>query len=197
MADLFNSLGGLVGGLFGGKDPYKDAMKQYQQYAGQAASYQNPFYQAGTGALPQYQNYLNKMSDPSQFINNLMGGYQESPYAKYQQDQAMRAAQNMGSASGLTGSTPLTQFAQQNASDISSADMDKWLQSVLGINTQYGAGLGGLLGMGQGAANQLSNIYGGLGQDMGQASYGSSMAHNKRMSDIFGGLGNLAMFAFL
>jgi len=197
MADLFSSLGGLVGGLFGGKDPYKDASKQYEKYANQAASYQNPFYQAGTGALPQYQNYLQGMSDPSAFINNLMGGYQASPYSQYMQDQSIKAAQNAASASGLSGSSAMNQAIQQNAANISSQDMNQWLQNVLGINTQYGAGLGGLVGMGQGSANNLSNIYNSLGQNLAQGSYGSANASNQRMSDIFGGLGSLAMLAFL
>lgn len=197
MADLFSGLGSLFGGIFGGGDPYKDAMKQYKQYANQAAGYQNPFYQAGQGTIPQYQNYLQSMSNPSQFINQLMGGYQESPHAKYLQDQSMRAGINAASASGLTGSSPMTQFMQENAANISSGDMNQWLQNVLGVNTQYGAGLGNMLGMGQGAANQLSNIYGTLGQNMGEGAYGSRQAKNQQMSDIFGGLGNLAMFAFL
>lgn len=197
-ASFGGGLSGLLGGLFGGhSDPYKDAMKQYQQYAGQAAGYQNPFFQAGTGAIPQYQNYLQGMSNPSEFLNNLMGQYQKSPGYDYLQDQSIKAAQNAASASGLSGSSALTQAIQQNASNLASQDMNNWLQNALGINQQYGAGLGGLLGMGQGAANQLSNIYGNLGQQMGEGAYGSRMAKNNQMSDIFGGLGNLAMFGFL
>ena len=101
-------LGQLFGGLFGNSGaPFSDAMKQFQNYYGQAQGYQNPFYQAGTGAIPQYQEWLQGMQNPSGFINNLMSKYQESPFAKFQQQQGVRTAQNMGSASGLTGSTPL------------------------------------------------------------------------------------------
>lgn len=192
-----SGLSSIFGGLFGNNDPYKDAMKQYQQYANQAAGYQNPFYNAGNAAIPQYQNYLQKMSDPSQFINNLMGGYQSSPHSQYLQDQAMKAALNAGSASGLSGSSAMNQAISQNAADISSQDMNQWLQNVLGINTQYGQGLGNMLNMGQGAANNLSNIYTGLGNEMAQGKYGSANAKNQQMGDIFGGLGNLAMLAFL
>lgn len=190
-------LSSIFSGLFGNNDPYKDAMKQYQNYANQAAGYQNPFYNAGNAAIPQYQNYLQKMSDPSQFINNLMGGYQESPHSQYLQDQAMKSAMNASSASGLSGSSAMNQAISQNAADISSQDMNQWLQNVLGINSQYGQGLGSMMGMGQNAGNQLSNIYTGLGNEMAQGSYGSSMAKNQQMGDLFGGLGNLAMLAFL
>lgn len=193
---MAGGIGDLLGGLFGG-NPYKDAMKQYQKYAAQSANYQNPFFQAGAGAIPQFQEYLQGMSDPSQFINNLMNNYQESPYAKYQQQQSMRSAQNMGSATGLSGSTPLTKFAQENAANISSGDVNKWLQNVLGINQQYGSGLQNLLGMGQGAGSNLSNIFGNLGNQMAEGAFGSAMNRNNRLGDIFGGLGNLAMFAML
>jgi len=191
MAGLWDSLGSITGGLIGGssgKDPYKKAMKQYEKYGNQAASFQNPFFNAGTGAIGDYQNYLNNMKDPSKFINDLMGGYSASPYSQYLQDQSMRAAQNMGSASGLSGSTPLTQFAQENASNIASGDMNQWLQNVLGINNQYGGGLEKMMGMGQGAANNLSNIFGNLGQQMGGAAAGSQNYKNKNLNDILSGI---------
>lgn len=189
MADLFSSIGSTIGGLFGGGgDPYKDAMKQYKMYADKAAGYQNPFYQSGVNSIPQYEDWLKGMSDPSQFINNLMGGYSESPYSQYQQQQSMRAAQNMGSANGLSGSTPMMLQAQQNAQDISSKDMDQWLQNVLGVNTQYGQGLNTNINRGQQSANQLSNIYSNLGNQMGGAKYGQGMANQSKFSDLISGL---------
>jgi hypothetical protein len=133
------------------------------------------------------------MSNPSGFINKLMGGYQESPFAKFQQQQGIRAAQNMGSASGLTGSTPLTQFAQQNAQNISSQDMNQWLQNVLGVNAQYGAGLGNLMSGGQGAANNISSLLSQLGVLMGQGAYGQRAGENQDRSNMIGGLLKLFM----
>lgn len=182
------SLGSLFGGLYNDAGaPYGQAMDQYQKWANQAQGYQNPFFQAGSGAIPQYQDWLKNMSNPSGFINNLMGQYQESPWAKFQQQQAVRSAQNMGSAAGLGGSTPLTQFAQQNAQNISSQDMNQWLQNVLGINTQYGSGLSGLMQGGQGAANSLTGLYSNLGQQMGQAAYGQEAGDQSNFSNLLGG----------
>ena len=182
-------LAGLLGGMFGNSGaPYEDAMKQYQHYGNMAQNVQNPFLQAGQGAIGNYQHWLQGMQNPSGFINNLMGQYQESPYAKYEQQQAMRTAQNMGSASGMTGSTPLQLQAQQNASNISSQDMNQWLQNVLGINTQYGAGNQYLMGQGANSANALTNMYGQMGQQMGDAAGNRKAAQNNDfMSMLMGG----------
>ncbi|HXK00701.1 MAG TPA: hypothetical protein VNF93_02305 [Buchnera sp. (in: enterobacteria)] len=190
---------GLLGGLFGGdpSKPYKDASKQLTQYTNQAATYQNPFYNAGTAAIPQYQKYLSKMSDPTKFINDIMGGYSQSPYSEYEQEQAIRAANNMASSSGLTGSTPLMLQEQENAENISNKDMETWLNHVLGINTQYGQGLEHEVGMGEKSANSLSRMYEMLGQEMAKAKYGEEAAKNSANSSMFGDLGSLISGALI
>ena len=199
--DYWNSdygLGGVARGLgFGREDPYGDAMKQYQKWGNKAAQAQNPFYNAGKGAIGGFQDWLGSQKDPSKFINNLMGQYQESPYAHNLQQQAMRAGENMGSATGLTGSTPLLQQMQQNAGNIASQDQNQWLQNVLGINTQYGQGLGNMMGMGQNAANALSGIYGNMGNNLAPLYFNRGEMNNQnsdRMMQLFlrmmgGGLG--------
>lgn len=186
-------LGSLLGGMFGNSGaPYGAAMDQYTKYLNQAKQTQNPFYQAGTAAIPQYQGWLDTMKNPSGFINTLMNQYQESPWAKYQQQQAVRAAQNLGSASGLTGSTALQQQAQQNAANISSADMQNWLQNVLGINTQFGAGTGNLVGAGQASANALTNLLGEYGKMFGEQAYNKEAAENNDFWNMIGGGVSLA-----
>jgi hypothetical protein len=188
-----NGLGSVLGGLFGPDQgaPYQAAMNQYQQYANQANAGQQPFFNAGVGAIPQYQNWLAGQQDPSKFINGLMGNYQESPQAKYLTDQAMKAGTNAASASGLTGSTPFAQQMAQTAGGISSQDLNNWLSQVLGINSQYGQGLGNQVGWGQNAANQMSNTYNQEGNNMAQAAYGQQQAQNNQQSQVWGGLGSL------
>jgi hypothetical protein len=195
MGMIGGSLGSLFSGLFGGDpgNPYKHAANEYEKYAAQAAGFQNPFYKAGTGAISPYQSYVNKMQDPSKFINDLTKGYSTSPQEQYAQDQAMRAATNAASASGLTGSTPYTQFIEQNASDIANQYQQEWLNNVLGINTQYGQGLQNLLGMGQMSANQLTNIYNQMGNNMAEMTYNKEMARQKQQQDIWGSLGSAAV----
>jgi len=185
-----SSLGGIFGGLFGDPEkPYQQAINQYEKYGNKGQQVQNPFLNAGSGAIPQFQDWLNGQKDPSEFINNLMDKYQESPWAKYQ--QAMRAGQNMGSASGLSGSTPLAQFMEQQAQGISSKDMQQWLSNVLGINTNYGAGQQSLMQGGQGAANALTNMYGDLGSRIGEQSYNKEATKQNQQQNLWGGIFNL------
>lgn len=187
-----SNFGNFLGGIFGDPSaPYKKAGKELDRYLPQAQGYQNPFYQAGVGAIPQFQQWLGGMQDPSQFINKMMGQYQESPWAKYEQDQAVRAGQNMGSGTGLTGSSALAQAMQQNAANISSQDMQNWLERVLGVNTQYGAGLGGMIGQGQGAANSLTNLLSDYMTNKANLAYGKESARQGQWGGLFNGLGGM------
>jgi hypothetical protein len=195
MASWYDPLG-VTDSLFGDPSkPYNEAGKEFEKYYNQAREYQQPYYEAGTGAIPQYQDYLKKMSDPAKYINNLTKQYSTSPQEQYAQDQAMRAATNAASSSGLIGSTPYQLQAQQNAGDIANQYQNQWLQNVLGINSQYGAGLGNLMGMGQGGANQITNLLSSLGSNMGQIAYRGGMAKQQQMQDLLGLLLRGGMFA--
>ena len=190
---LFTSgLGGLFGGLFGHSDrPYGKAMEEYGRYGGLSQGVQQPYQNAGVGALGEYQDWLKGQKNPTEFINKLMGDYQESPYAHYLQQQSVRAGQNAASASGLSGSTPLMQQLQQNATNIAGQDQQQWLQNVLGINTQYGQGQHNLITGGQNSANQLTDLYNNLGRQMGEGAYGREAGKNQNLWNTIGGLGSI------
>jgi hypothetical protein len=196
----FGGLGGglsdIFGGLFGDSGaPYEDYQKELSKYFNQAQGYQNPFFNAGSGAIPQFQEWLGGMKNPNDFINNLMGKYQESPWAKYQQEQSIRAGQNAGSRGdmnvGGTGSTPMAQFLQDNARNISSQDMQNWLGRVLGINTEYGQGLNNEINRGQGSANAMTNFLGDYGNRQAEASMGQRARENQDRNNLWGGLFNV------
>lgn len=187
-SDLLPGLGGIFSGLFGNSDaPYRAAGEQYEKWGNEAKHAQEPFYNAGAGAIPQFQNWLQGMQDPAAFINHLMGNYSQSPWAQNQQRQAMRGAQNFGSATGLSGSTPLMLQAQQNSANIGSEDQNRWLQNVLGINTQYGAGTQNLMQGGQNSANALTDLYSNLGNNMGQAAYGERAGKSNDLFNLISG----------
>lgn len=195
-------LGEFLGGMFGnpGK-PYQDAMNKYQGYLDKGINAQNPFYQAGTGAIGDYQKWLGGMQDPGGFVNKMMGQYQESPWAKYQQQQAVRAGTNAASMGGLQngmggagiGSSPFAQQMAQTASGISSEDMQNWLGNAMNANSEYGKGLGNEVGWGQHAGDQMSGMYGNAANWMGDQEYNQQAANGNRWGNVFGGLGNMGM----
>lgn len=191
-----SGLGGFLGGLFGNSGkPYDKAMDQYQKYMQMGQNTQQPFLNAGTGAIGDYQKWLQGQQDPSKFINGLMGNYQESPYAHMLQQQAMNAGNNSASASGMMGSSALMQQQMQNAGQIASGDMNSWLQNVLGINSQYGQGQNNLINVGQNSANALTDMYNKTGQQMGEAAYGKQAGkQNDFWNTIGGGLSMLGSF---
>jgi hypothetical protein len=173
-------------------DPYKQASGQFEKYANQAKEYQQPFYDASVNSIAPYQASLSKMADPQEYFNSIMSGYSSSPYAKYEQQNAMNAATNSASASGLTGSTPLMMQEEQTASDISSQDMDKYFADILGINKDYLTGLDSLIKGGQGSANSLTSLFSNVGSSMGQAAFGSAQQSNKMKQQLMSALMMLA-----
>ena len=192
-------LGSFLGGLFGNSGkPYQKGMDEYNKWMQKGEGALNPFLQAGQGAIGNYQDWLKGMQDPSGFINNLMGQYQESPYTHFLQQQANRAGINAGAAGGLTGSSALAQQMQQNAGNISQQGMNDWLSNVLGINTQYGQGQGNLISGGLSAGNSLANMFQNAGDWMGQGAYNKQAGKNADFNNMFGGgLGMLGGLGFL
>ena len=194
---MFGSgLGGLLGGLFGdsGK-PYRDYQNEYNNWIGKAEGVNQPYLDAGKGALGNYQSWLEGQKDPSGFVNKLMGEYKESPYAHMLQQQSLNAGQNAASASGLMGSTPMAQQLQQNAGNIASQDQNSWLQNVLGVNSQYGQGQNNLINTGQNSANALTGLYGNSAGPMGEAAYGNRAGKQQDFwNTIGGGIGMLGSF---
>lgn len=189
-AENFGSgAGGFFGGLFGNSGSGYDEYMKWLKHAQQG---QQPYSDAGQGALGNYQSWLDAQKNPSQFINDQMKNYQTSDYAQNLQQQSMRAGQNAASAAGLGGSTPLFQQLQSNAGQIASQDQNQWLQNVLGINSQYGQGQQNLISGGQNAQNSLNDIY----NHMGEAAYGKQAGKNQDWWNMIGGAAQIGL-AFL
>lgn len=179
----------LLGGIFGKPKSLQDnAEKGAQKAFGLAADIQAPWYQAGKSAIPEYETAISKYSDPQAYFNQIMNGYSMSPYAQYQEDQAMRAGTNAASASGLSGSTPYANEMEQTASNISSQDMDKYFSDIMGINHDYTQGLNTLMSNGQTSANSLTAFLNSLVKGMGRAGALSSVGTAKAGSDELAGL---------
>jgi len=157
----------------GGAEDYQN----YRNYVGQQGQNLSPFQHAGDW---QY-NQINQ--SPVDYYNQIMGGYNQSPQAKYEQEQSMRAATAGGSASGMTGSGAFQKALQQNAGDISARDQQRFYGNVMGANAAQMGYLGDLRNQ-QSQYNQmqqyLTNLgYGAAGQ-MGQ----NDMSHGQQQAQI-------------
>lgn len=193
MADFGAGLGSLLGGLFNDYEaPFEEAGKAARPWFDRAANEFEPYSQFGQRGMGRFEDWLSGMKDPTSFINNLMGKYQESPWSRFSKDQAMRASTNAASASGTIGSTPFANEVAQNAAGISSQDMQNWLAQVLGINSQYGQGWQNAINTGTNANAGRANIFSNRGNMEGYLAGGKAGARNNRWNDIFGGLGNIA-----
>lgn len=190
--NFWGGVPGVLQGLFGdsGK-PYEKANEAYQPYYTEAKGYQEPYLKAGNTAIGDFQGWLSGQKDPSQFINHLMSMYQESPHATYLKQQAERAGTNAASAGGLIGSSPYAQQLQQNAANISSEDLNGWLQKVLGINTNYGAGQQYLMGQGANSANSLSKLANEFGQFNAATAYGQEAGKQQDKNALWGGIAKM------
>lgn len=196
LSNLMGPMGTFLGGAFGNAGaPYAAAGNSYNQYANEGANALQPYNQAGEGAIPNYENWAAKMQDPSDFINNLMNKYQQSPWAKFMQQQGVRQAQNAGSAEGMVGSSPYNLQVEQNAENISSQDLQNWLGKTLGINQQYGNAQQNLMNTGVQSANALSQLYQNEANMNAQTAYGNQAGQNQDSNDMFSGaLGVLSAF---
>lgn len=187
---LWDSVSNFLSG--GAKD---DAAAGYDE----ANTYLDPYRRGGAADYNRYRGYVQNQGNqlapwdnvgtwqykqinqsPMDYYNQIMGGYAESPQAKYEQEQAMRAATAGGSASGMLGSGAFNKAIQQNAADIAARDQQRYFGNVMGANqmqmgymgdlrnrqNQYNAmqqyltslGYTGAAGMGENAINKgLSN----------------------------------------
>lgn len=171
--------------------------KAFENNANQLNQFLSPY--AGAGSW--MYNQINQ--SPNDFYNKLMSGYSESPEAKYAQEQAMRAATQGASASGMLGSGAFQKGIMQNANDISQRDRQQYFNNIMGANQAQMGYLGNLQGQ-QDIYRQmlqyLSNLGYGAAGTMGQNEIGRGTAQaglgRQTVGDImsllgFGGGGGL------
>lgn len=169
---LFDFLsGGAKGEASGGYDeankyldPYRkggaEDYEKYRQYVSQYGKNLSPWDKAGSWQYDQ----INK--SPGDYYNEIMKGYGESPQAKYEQEQSLRASNAGGAASGMLGSGASQKALQQNAADISARDQQRYYGNVAGANQMQMGYLGDL-------RNQQNN-YGSMQQYLANLGYGAA-----------------------
>ncbi len=205
----------LISNLFGGgrggqqQKGYQDMMRMIQQGMQErrgategANNIMAPWQRAGENQLPSYQENFRQLMDP-RFIQQIMGEWKESPFAKMQKEKGETALNNAASASGMLGSTDFGKSQADYARDITSQDQQQYLQNRLGM---YNQGLGhqqGMVGQGMNAGMQmggnlmnLGNALAGDYMNMGNAGLGARAGQGMQNQDMMRAGANMGRSIF-
>lgn len=157
-----------------------NALSRLGQTKADALSYQQPFYETGQEALsPLTSLLLGKSYDPStgKFITlnegDRMNSFLQSPGYQFRLSEGLRAVQASQAARGglLSGGAmkELTTFGQGQASD----EYGNYINQLFGLS-----------GIGQQAANNMSNITTGIGSAMANMAYSGGMANANKYANL-------------
>lgn len=180
------------GGAYQG---YTNANNTLEGVAGNFGNIINPYIQAGTNAIPAYQNMISQMSNPSQYITQLMQGYQLTPQAQYAEQQGIRGANAAAAAGGMAGSGAEQKELERLTQGITQQDQQQYLMNRLGISNEALSGLNNLIGTGEKGAKQYGSVMSKLADAASQAQVGQAEAGEQGKTGAIGGglslLGNL------
>lgn len=180
--------------------PASASMPYLSQITPTEQGYFGPYMEQGQAANKMLTGqYGNLVNDPMDFYNHLMSGYQQSPYATYQEQLVSNQMNNSAAAGGYAG-TPYNQGQVGTATQaIASKDMNTWLDHVLGL---YKLGMGGeqfLSGQGFSANKSMADIAAqALNEQAGAAFANQSeknqqqQAHRSWLASLIGGAAGVA-----
>ena len=179
----------LLDSIFGGgkqNNPMDAANKYLNQIPGVAHQGYDPYVNAGLDASGRTKSaYESMMDDPTAFINKLMNGYKESEGYQFQKDELTKDLGNTAAAGGIAG-TPYDQMNQgQGIQKLLSADMQQFLQNVLG---RYDKGLEGEQGIsdrGYDASGKLTDTLGNALNQQGGLAFQDVQQKNKNRNDLW------------
>ncbi len=173
--------------LFGGNESPMDNANQYlNQIPGVAHQGYDDYINQGKDASGKTKNqYEDMMNDPTGFINKLMEGYQTSEGYNFQKDQLTKELGNTAAAGGVAG-TPMDQMNQgQGVQKLLSADMQQFLQNVLGRYDKGLAGEEGIADRGFDASGKLTDALGGALNQQGGLAFQDTQQKNQNKNDMW------------
>jgi len=169
---------------------YEKAGQEMQQYYRDAQGNIMPFTQGGIAQLPRLNQQANRLNDPAKLQGQWAKSYEMSPQAQQLQQQARETGMNEASSMGLMGSSSALQNVQNTASNIMSADKQKYLDDLM---NKYLASIGigqNLYGVGAQTGGQQSQNAMNMGQNMAGLKYGKTNAPGELLSKLLGGGAN-------
>lgn len=116
-AEDFKRLQEYINSLKNSGDSYQKDFDRYNQY----------------GNIEDYA-YKHAGMNPADYYKEIMGSYNESPEAKYAQEQAMKASNSGAAASGMLGSGAFMKELQENSNNISQRDRSDYFKRIMGVH---------------------------------------------------------------
>lgn len=174
----------------GGENPMEAANPYLNQIPGVAHQGYDPYVQSGGKASHLTQDMYEKlMSDPTAFINSLMGGYTPSEGYNFQRDQLTKELSNTAAAGGIAG-TPMDQMNQgQAVQKLLAGDQQQFLNNILNA---FGIGLSGEEGIanrGFQATGALTDTLGNALNQQGGLAFQNAQQKNKNRNDMWNTFG--------
>ena len=178
----------LLSSLFGGdnKSPMDSANQYLNQIPGLAHQGYDDYINAGKDASGRTKSaYESMMDDPTGFINKLMGGYKESEGYNYQKEKLTKELGNTAAAGGIAG-TPYDQMQQgEGIQKLLSADMQQFLQNVLGRYNKGVEGEQGIADRGYDASGKLTDTLGNALNQQGGLAFQDQQQKNQNKNDLW------------
>lgn len=176
--------GNMIDSMLHPEAGYDEAAKKMQEAWQQAQGFQMPYNTAGQGQLPILQGAQSRLLDPSSLLADWMSKYEMSPFAKKSMENAKESGLGAASSMGLMGSSAALNNIQNSSSDIMNADRQQFLNDLM-HKFLSGIGIGqDIYKTGAATAGNMGNQALGVGENLGQAAYGSKTAPGNLLKDM-------------
>lgn len=168
-------------------DPSREAGKSLDKIPGQTNQYEQPFFNAGSGQLPQLNDiYKQLMSDPSKIMDMLGKGYKESPGYQWNLKQGTEAINNANAAGGMLGTPQHEQMAGEMASGLASQDYQKFMDHIMNLFQGGVTGSQTMANQGQAAGSDIASRIAKYLTDQATLKYTGQQSRNDMIARLIG-----------
>jgi hypothetical protein len=169
-------------------DPSRDAGKYLDKIPGQTNKYNEPFFNAGAGQLPQLQDiYQRLLSNPDEIMKMLGQGYQQSPGYQWNLKQGTEAINNANAAGGMLGTPQHEQMAAEMATGLASQDYQKFMDHIMQLFSGGVTGSQTMANQGQAAGNDMANRIAEYLKNQATLKYTGQQSRNDMTGSLLGG----------
>jgi hypothetical protein len=170
---------------------YENSQDELNKHYQEGQGYLQPYNQHGLEQYGTLLEFIDSLKNPGNLLDKFSNGYQESDYAKNQEQIAQEHGLNAATALGLNGSNTALNAIQRGTSQIGMQDKENYLNRILDTYIK-GAGLSsGLYNTGANMASNLSNNASRMGEDSANLSFGRENAGGNTLGTLLGLIGGL------